>query len=118
MFEFSLLCSISTNRLARRCPRCNGYCCRKWIRRHEFKLWMKLIAFYKALGKGMNLLILPQLWVNSNADWVLQPWLGSQSRRKETLNSNLLNLAKKLTPVSHPARAEELLIHTNRLADF
>ena len=26
------------------------------------------------LGEGMNPIILLQLWVNSRADWVLQPW--------------------------------------------
>ena len=32
-----------------RCPWCNGYCRRKWTRRHEFKSWMRLIAFHIAL---------------------------------------------------------------------
>ena len=32
---------------------------RKWTRRHEFKSWTRLIAFYIALGKGMNPIILP-----------------------------------------------------------
>ena len=31
------------------CPWCNGYCHRKWTRRHEFKSWTKLIAFHLAL---------------------------------------------------------------------
>ena len=32
-----------------------------------------------------------QLWVDSRADWDLLPWYGNWSRRKEILNSNLLN---------------------------
>ena len=32
-----------------RCPWCNGYCCRKGTRRHEFKSWTRLIAFHIAL---------------------------------------------------------------------
>ena len=32
-----------------RCPWCNGYRCRKWTRRHEFKSWTRLIAFHIAL---------------------------------------------------------------------
>ena len=32
-----------------RCPWCNGYRRRKWIRRHEFKSWTRLIAFHIAL---------------------------------------------------------------------
>ena len=31
----------------------------------------------KTLGKGMNIIILLQLWVNSRVDWVLQPWWGN-----------------------------------------
>ena len=38
---------------------CNGYCHWKWTWQREFKSWISLIAFHKALGKGMNLLILP-----------------------------------------------------------
>ena len=34
-----------------------------------------------------------QLWVNSRTDWVLQRWWGNYSRRRKTLNSNLLNSA-------------------------
>ena len=46
----------------RRCPWCNDYRCRKWTQRHEFKSWMRLIAFphsTNTLGKGMNPIILP-----------------------------------------------------------
>ena len=32
-----------------RCPWCNGYRRGKWIRRHEFKSWTRLIAFHIAL---------------------------------------------------------------------
>ena len=63
-----------------RCPRCNGYRRRKRTRRHEFKSWTKLIAFHIALiplGKVWIQLFSIQLWVNSRADWVLQPWWGN-----------------------------------------
>ena len=59
------------------CPWCNGYRRRKWTRRHEFKSWTKLIGFHIALiplGKVWIQLFSLQLWVNSRADWVLQPW--------------------------------------------
>ena len=56
-----------------RCPWCNGYRRRKWTRRHEFKSWTRLIIFHIAL---IHLLFSFQLWVNSRADWVLQPWWG------------------------------------------
>ena len=45
-----------------KCPWCNGYRRRKWTRWHEFKSWMRLIAFHIALipfGKGINPIILP-----------------------------------------------------------
>ena len=53
---------------------------RKWTRQHEFKSWMRLISFYIALiplGKVWIQLFSLQLWVNSWADWVLQPWWGN-----------------------------------------
>ena len=59
-----------------RCPWCNGYRRRKWTRRHEFKSWMRLIAFHIArisLGKVWIQLFSLQLWVNSRANRVLQP---------------------------------------------
>ena len=31
------------------CPWCNGYCRRKWTRRHEFNSWTRLIAFHIVL---------------------------------------------------------------------
>ena len=46
----------------------------------EFKSWTRLIAFHIALiplGKVWIQLFSLQLWVNSRADWVLQPWLGN-----------------------------------------
>ena len=61
-------------------PRCNGYRRRKWTRRHEFKSWTRLIAFHIALmplGKVRIQLFSLQLWVNSRADCVLQPWRGN-----------------------------------------
>ena len=62
-----------------RFPWCNGYPRRKWIRRHEFKSWTRLIAFHIALiplGKVWIQLFSLQLWVNSRTDLVLQPWWG------------------------------------------
>ena len=49
-----------------RCPWCNGYCRRKWTRRHEFKAWTRLIAFRIALiplGKVWIQLFSHQLWL-------------------------------------------------------
>ena len=49
-----------------RCPWCNGYCRRKWTWRHEFKSWMRLIAFHITLiplGKVWIQLFSLQLWV-------------------------------------------------------
>ena len=49
-------------------------------RRHEFKSWTRLIAFHIALiplGKVWIQLFSLQLWINSRADWVLQPWWGN-----------------------------------------
>ena len=54
-----------------RCPWCNGYRCRKWTWRHEFKSWTRLIAFYIALiplGNVWIQLFSLQLWVNSRTD--------------------------------------------------
>ena len=76
-----------------RCLWCNGYRRRKWTQRHKFKSWTWLTAFHIALiplGKVWIQLFSLQLWVNSRADWVLQPWWGNQSRSRKTLNSNLL----------------------------
>ena len=63
-----------------RFPWCNGYCHRKWTWWHEFKSWTRLIAFHIELiplGKIWIKLFSLQLWVNSRADWVLQPWWGN-----------------------------------------
>ena len=46
----------------------------------EFKSWTRLIAFHIALiplGKVRIQLFSLQLWVNSRADWVFQPWWGN-----------------------------------------
>ena len=62
-----------------RCPWCNGYRRRMWTRRHEFKSWTNLITFHIALiplGKVWLQIFSLQLWVNSRADKVLQPWWG------------------------------------------
>ena len=59
---------------------CNSYRCWKWTRRHDFKSWTRLIAFHIALiplGKVWIQLFSLQLWVNSRADWFLQPWWGN-----------------------------------------
>ena len=59
---------------------CNGYRHRKWTRRYKFKSWLRLIAFHIALillGKVWIQLFSLQLWVNSRADLVLQPWWGN-----------------------------------------
>ena len=45
------------------------------------------------LGKVWIQLFSLQLWVNSRTDWILQPWWDNWSRRRKTLNSNLLNSA-------------------------
>ena len=82
--------------LQRRCPWGNGYRRKKWTRRHEFKSWTRLIAFHISLiplGKVWIQLFSLQLWVNSRTDWFLQPWWGNSSRRRKTVNSNLLNSA-------------------------
>ena len=55
---------------------CNGYRCRKWTQRYEFKSWTRLIAFHIALiplGKVWIQLFFLQLWVNSRADWFFSP---------------------------------------------
>ena len=80
----------------RRGPWCNDYRRRTWTWRHEFKSWTRLIAFHIALiplGKVWIQIFSLQLWVNSRADCVLQPWWGNYSRRRKSLYSNLLNSA-------------------------
>ena len=91
------------------CPWCNGYRHRKWTRRYEFKSWTRLLAFHIALipfGKVWIQLFSLQLGVNSWADWVLQPWLGNESRRKKTQNLKPVKLRLKIDLVSYPPRAE------------
>ena len=93
-----------------RSPWCNGYRCRKWTRRHEFKPWARLIVFHIALiplGKAWIQLSSLQLWVNSRADCVLQPWWGNSSRRRKT-EFKPVKLRLKIDLVSYPARAEGL----------
>ena len=95
----------------RRCPWCNVYRRRKWTRRHEFKSWIKLIAFHIALiplGKVRIKLFSLQLWVNNRVDLVLQPWWGNESRRRK--NSEFKpKTPLKIDFVSYPARAEVLV---------
>ena len=72
--------SLDAKWYAKRCPWCSRYRRRKWTRRHEFKSWMRLIAFHIALiplGKVWIQLFSLQLWVNSRTDWILQPWWGN-----------------------------------------
>ena len=45
------------------------------------------------LGKGMDPIIIPPDMGKYRADWALQSWLGDQSRRRKTLNPDLLNTA-------------------------
>ena len=81
-----------------RCPWCNGYRHRKWIRRHEFKSWTRLIAFHIArmpLGKVWIQLFSFQLWV-------LQPW-----RRKNEFKAIKFRL--KIDLVSYPALVKGLV---------
>ena len=40
---------LSPFRLERHAPWCNGYRCRKWSRRHEFKSWTRLFVFHIVL---------------------------------------------------------------------
>ena len=73
---------------------CNSHCQRKWMWGLEFKSWMRLIAFYKVLipwWKVWIRLSCLQIYVNIRSDWALWPWYGNHSRRRKTLNSNLLN---------------------------
>ena len=63
--------SSLVNHNLRRCPWCNGYRCRKWTRRHEFKSRTRLIAFHIVLipsGKVWIQFFSLQLWVNSTTD--------------------------------------------------
>ena len=50
--------------------RCNGYRRRKWTQRHEFKSWMRLVAFHRALipfGKVWIQLFSLQLFSTADA---------------------------------------------------
>ena len=40
---------VKDHQLTLRCPWCNGYRLREWTRQHEFKSWMRLIAFHIVL---------------------------------------------------------------------
>ena len=58
--------------------------------------WMRLIAFCIALillGKIFIQLFSLQQWVNNRLDWILLLELGTQFRKRKTLNSNQLNTA-------------------------
>ena len=89
---------------------CNDYCHRKWTWQHKFTTWTRLFALYTVLMPLEKLwiqLFFLQLWANSKADWVLQPWLGNQCRRKKT-EFKPVNLCLKTDLVSHPACVEGL----------
>ena len=78
--RFIILISVCIIKFIRRCPWCNGYRPRKLTQRLEFKFWTRLIAFHIALiplGKVWIQLFSLQQWVNSRADWVLEPWWGN-----------------------------------------
>ena len=64
------------------------------------------------LGKVWSHLLFSQLWVNSWVDWVLQPWLGDQSKRRK-LNLKRHYFAEKLTLCQIPGVAEALCKHTH-----
>ena len=49
------------------------------------------------LVKAWIHLLSPPWWVHNRDDWVCEPWLDNQSRRKKTLNSNQIYFALKLT---------------------
>ena len=49
------------------------------------------------LGKICIVLFSLQLKVNGRTDGTFWPWYGNRSRRKKSLNSNLLNSVQKLT---------------------
>ena len=62
----------------------------------KFKSWMKLFPFQIALiplRKIWIQLFFLQLWINSRTDWTLKPWYSNRSKRRKTLNWNLLNSA-------------------------
>ena len=71
--------------------------------------WLHFHIALIPLGKVWIQLFFHQLWVNCRTDWVLQPWWDNLYGRTKTLNSNLLNSAKKIDLVSYPARAEGLV---------
>ena len=75
--------------LKRRCPWCNGYRHRKWIRWHEFKSWTRLIAFHIAL------IPLGKVWIQ-----LFSLQLGVNTEFKP------VKLRLQIDLVSYPARAE------------
>ena len=82
------------------------YHCRKWTWQHEFKSWMRLIAFHIALiplGKVWILLFSIQICVNSRENC-------NQSVRRKTLNSKPVKLCLRIDLVSHSAHYEGLEI--------
>ena len=78
-------------------------CCNVWTQWHEFKTRTRLFAFHIALiplRKVWIQLVYLQLWVNSCADWALQPFYGNQSGRRKT-DFKPVNLLLKIDLVSH-----------------
>ena len=66
--------AIHTVLIKWRCSWCNGYHCRKWTQRPEFKSWTNLFAFHIMLVPLVKVCIqlsFFQIWVNSMADCAL-----------------------------------------------
>ena len=81
------------------CSCCNGYLCWKWMQLSEFKACTSLFTFpipLIHLGKVWTQLFSPNLClVISKTEKDFKPGYSNQSRRKRTLNSTMLNSAKK-----------------------
>ena len=87
---------------------CNGYCRRKWIRRHEFKSWTRLIAFHIALiplGKVRIQLFSLQQWVNSRNRLGSSALVRQLVQEKENSEFKPVKLRFNIDLVSYPTRA-------------
>ena len=70
-----------------KCSCCDGYRRTKWIWRAEFKSWTRLFGFHIEpilSGKVCLQQFFLKLWGNSRADWALQPWYATYSKRRKT----------------------------------
>ena len=77
--------------------------------RHEFESWARLFAFAIALiylRKECIQLSSFQQYVNNRADWLFNHNMAIGQGEGKTLNSNLLNSAKKIYLVLHPTWSE------------